>query len=95
MKTTIAAFAAGTALLSAIAMAADQPTAPLSDRERVDHLIRQNQVLIEENARLKGLCERPRTKEDAFAECMQAAKGGTSAMAAESIGGHCDQILKR
>jgi hypothetical protein len=70
-------------------------TSPMSDKERVDLLIRQNQVLLEENQRLKGQCERPKSREEIFASCMQAAKGETSPMSAESIGGHCDQLLKK
>ena len=70
------------------------PAAAMSDKERVDYLIKQTQMLVEENARLKSQCDRPKTKEEAFVACMQAAKGETGAMAAESIGGHCDQLLK-
>ena len=70
-------------------------TSPMTERERVDYLLWQNQALTDENARLKVLSERARTKEEAFAMCMQAAKGDKSAMAAESVGGHCDQLLKR
>lgn len=69
--------------------------APMSDKERIDFLIRQNKALVDENERLHGLCERPKTKEEAFAACMQAAKGDKSPMAAESIGEHCDQLLKK
>ena len=69
--------------------------APLSDSQRVDVLVRQNQLLLEEMQRLRIDSERPRTREDAFVACMQAAKGQTSPMAAESIGGHCDQLLKK
>ena len=67
----------------------------LSDSQRVDYLIRQNQLLVEEIQRLKAESDKPKTKEEAFVACMQAAKGQTSPMAAESIGGHCDQLLKK
>jgi hypothetical protein len=50
-------------------------------------------MLIEENQKLRVLADRPKTKEEAFAICMQATKGHDSAMAAESIGGHCDKLL--
>lgn len=69
--------------------------AAMSDKERIDSLIRQNQILAEDNATLRSQCEKPKTREEAFAACMQAAKGGSSPMAAESIGGHCDQLLKK
>lgn len=70
--------------------APDGAAAPLSDQARLDALIRQNQLLIEENARLNAL---PKTREQAFAACMQAAKGA-GAMAAESIGSNCRQLLR-
>jgi hypothetical protein len=79
--------------LLAGAWAAEEKTAlpaPLTDSERIDSLIRQNQILLSENTRLARL---PRTKEEMFVSCMQAAKGQTSAMAAESIGGHCSKLL--
>ena len=84
-------------LLPCAAVADDKPasSAAMSDKERIDSLIRQNQMLVEEQTKLKSQCEIPRTKEQNFAMCMQAAKGETSAMAAESIGEHCDQLLKK
>jgi hypothetical protein len=97
MKRPIALFVLASSLASST-YAADPSAAPaaaISDTQRIDHLIRQNQSLIEENQRLRGECERPKTKEEAFAACMQAAKGQNSPMAAESIGGHCDQLLKK
>ena len=69
--------------------------APKTDHERIDSLLQQNQILIETIRSLKLESERPKTREEAFAACMQAAKGETSPMTAESIGGHCDQILKK
>jgi hypothetical protein len=97
MKNAIATFLVAASLASSVCAAQDHPTAPapMQDKERIDYLIKQNQMLLEENIKLKGQCERPSTKEEAFASCMQAAKGGTSAMAAESIGSHCAQLLKK
>jgi len=94
MKTIFTALLLTSALVSVNCAAQDKP-APLSDRERVDYLLKQNQMLMEENARLRKQSNQPHTKEEAFAVCMLAAKGETSAMAAESIGEHCNQILKR
>lgn len=97
MKNTIAILLLASGFASAVCAAESRPesTAPMSDKQRIDGLIRQNQMLMEENARLKGQGTRSRTKEEAFAMCMQAAKGQTSPMAAESIGSHCDQLLKK
>lgn len=79
------------AMAAGVTAAQDKaPSSPLSDKDRVDALIKQNQLLLDENARLNGL---PKTREQAFAVCMQAAKG-TGAMAAESIGEHCKQVLR-
>lgn len=64
--------------------------APMSDKERLDALIRQNQQLMDENARLNAV---PKTPEQAFASCMQAAHGA-GAMAAESIGSNCKRLLR-
>lgn len=94
MKTIFTTLLLAGALVSTHCAAQDKP-APLSDKERVDYLIKQNQMLMEENARLRKQSNQPHTKEEAFAVCMLAAKGETSAMAAESIGEHCDHILKR
>jgi hypothetical protein len=80
---------------AADAIANPLPAAPLSDTQRIDSLIRQNQILVEEIQRLRAEAERPKTKEEAFAACMQAARGQSSPMAAESIGGHCDLLLKK
>ncbi|WP_296001302.1 hypothetical protein [Rugamonas sp.] len=96
MKTIYAAVVIAASLMSGLCAAEEKatPAAALSERERVDYLLKQNQMLMEENQRLKALAGRPRSKEENFAVCMQAARGETSAMAAESIGGHCDQLLK-
>lgn len=97
MKTIYAAVVIAASLMSGLCAAQEKAAPPttMSERERVDYLLRQNQMLMEENQRLKAQAGRPRTKEETFAICMQAARGETSAMAAESIGGHCDQLLKR
>jgi len=95
MKRTVFAMLITVSLISGLCAAQDPSAmASMSDKERVDHLIKQNQILLESNARLASLAGRPKTPEEAFAVCMQAAKG-TSAMSAESIGEHCAQILKR
>lgn len=73
------------------ALAAD---GPLSDKERIDQLIQQNKMLIAQNALLVEQCERPKTKEEAFAQCMQAARGEKSAMATESVSANCRLLLK-
>lgn len=95
MSIVFALAASGAAL--AVHAAESNPTnaAPLSERQRIESLIRENQSLMEANQRLRIEAERPKTKEEAFAACMQAAKGQTSPMAAESIGMHCDQLLKK
>lgn len=78
-------------LAAGVSAAQDKaPAAPLSDKDRLDAVIKQNQQLLDENARLAAL---PQTREQAFAVCMQAAKG-SGAMAAESIGEHCRQVLR-
>lgn len=79
------------ASLVAPAFAAD---APLTDKERIDQLIEQNRMLIAQNTLLAEQCERPKTKEEAFAQCMQAARGEKGAMAAESVGSNCRLLLK-
>lgn len=68
--------------------------APLTDKERIDQLIEQNKMLIAQNARLAEQCERPKTKEEAFAQCMQAARGEKGAMATEAVGSNCRLLLK-
>ncbi len=94
---TIVAFILGVSVVAAAAQAAEPnpSAAPTSDSQRIDSLIRQNQLLAEEIQKLRAESDRPKTKEEAFAACMQAAKGQTSPMAAESIGGHCDLLLKK
>lgn len=79
------------ASLSAPALSADQPP---TDRERIDQLIQQNRMLIAQNALLVEQCERPKTKEEAFAQCMQAARGDKGAMATESVSANCRLLLK-
>ena len=97
MKVKIFCFLAAANVIWAVCAATDTlaVTAPKTDQERIDSLIKQNQMLTELVTSLKIESERPRTKEEAFTDCMQAAKGSRSAMAAESIGGHCDQLLKK
>ena len=79
------------ASLAAPAFASD---APMTDKERIDQLIEQNRMLIAQNARLAEQCERPRTREEAFAQCMQAARGEKGAMATESVSANCRLLLK-
>ncbi len=87
---TLLAFA-----MSASATAADHATpGPADDKQRIELLVKQNQLLIEENSKLRELVDRPKSNEEVFADCMQATKG-QGAMAANSIGGHCSQILKK
>lgn len=82
-------------ILSAAALAGEPPApVPSGERERLDALIKQNLLLTEEVLRLRPLADRPRTNEELFAMCMQAAKG-QGAMAASAIGSHCSQILKK
>lgn len=106
MKTTLVKSTLALLVLAAsattVARAADatapQATAPqaaaLTAEQRIDALILENQALAEQVRRLASEAARPRTREEAFASCMQAAGGKTSAMAAESIGSHCAQLLK-
>ncbi len=79
------------ASLTAPALAAD---APMTDKDRIDQLIAQNKALIAQNALLLEQCDRPKTKEEAFAQCMQAARGEKGAMATESVSASCRQLLK-
>jgi hypothetical protein len=97
MKNAIVTFVVAASFAPTLCMAElkPEPIAFTSAEKRIDFLIKQNQTLIDENIALKGDCDKPKSKEEAFASCMQATKGGTSAMAAESIGIHCDQLLKR
>ena len=73
--------------------AAPGPTA--SDKERIDYLIRQDQLHTAEIARLRAEIDRPKTRAELFAACMQAAKSQTSAMGAEAVGEHCDKLWKQ
>ena len=97
MRNTLLSLLIAASAISGLSAAQEVPesAALKSDHDRVDALIRQNQLLIETIKSLKLESDRPKTKEEAFAACMQAAKGVRSPMAAESIGGHCDQLLKR
>lgn len=85
-----------TTLLLAASLAAPAfgAEAPPTDKDRIDQLIAQNKALIAQNTLLLEQCERPRTKEEAFAQCMQAARGDKGAMATESVGASCRQLLK-
>jgi hypothetical protein len=97
MKYTIAACLLALGSIAAPCSAQENP-APLSAKsvqEQLDYLVKQNQMLLEEVRAMKSQLERPQTPEEVFATCMQAAKGGTSAMAAESIGSHCDKLLRK
>lgn len=80
------------ALAAGACAAQDKPLPPMTDQERIDALIRQNQQLVAEVARLAA---RPATREETFAMCMQAARGQSGAMAVESIGSHCAALLKQ
>ncbi len=95
MKIILASLLVAAGLVSS-AFAADPgaSAASPSDKALIDFLVRQDQVHTDEIARLKAESARPKSRAEAFAACMQAARGQTSAMAAESIGTHCDQLLK-
>jgi hypothetical protein len=97
MKSAIAFILVASSAVVAAHAGEPNPTAavPLSDSQRIESLIRQNQLLVEEIQRLSIESERPKTKVEAFASCMQATKGQSNPMAAESIGEHCDLLLKR
>ena len=97
MKSMIASLVLIGGFVATACAAADMPSATtaLTDQQRIDSLTHQNQMLVEEIKALQAEYERPRTIEETFAACMQAARGTTSAMAAESIGGHCDKLLKK
>ena len=79
------------ASLAAPAFATD---AHMTDKERIDQLMEQNKMLIAQNTRLSEQCDRPKTKEEAFAQCMQAARGEKGAMATESVSANCRLLLK-
>lgn len=79
------------ASVAAPALAGD---AAMTDKERIDQLIQQNKALLAQNAQLQEQCDRPKTREEAFAQCMQAARGDKGAMATESISASCRQLLK-
>ena len=88
MKSVIASIvvAAGVVFAAHAADPNPTPATPLSEGQRIDSLLRQNELLVEEIRQLRLESERPKTKEEAFAACT---------MAAESIGGHCDLLLKK
>lgn len=85
-----------TALLLAASVAAPvlAADAQMSDKDRIDQLIQQNKALTAQNTLLLEQCDRPKTKEEAFAQCMQAARGEKSAMATESVSANCRLLLK-
>jgi hypothetical protein len=102
MKVLLAplALSLAVALVSSPARAAEPavegalpPTA--SDKEKIEFLIRQDRLHTEEIARLKAELDRPKTRAELFAACMQAAKSQTSAMGAEAVGEHCDKLWKQ
>lgn len=97
MKSTLASAFLTCSLFAGTCLAAEVPSLPMpeTDQQRIDSLIHQNQLLAESLASLRNEVERPRTREEAFATCMQAARGTSSAMAAESIGAHCDKLLRQ
>ena len=49
-------------MFAALADSNPAPAPPLSVSQRIDSLIRQNQVLVEEVQRLREEAERPKTK---------------------------------
>lgn len=77
------------------ANAAPTTAAASTDGERIAFLIAQDQRHSAEIARLEAeIAARPKNKEEAFATCMQATRGQSNPMTAESIGEHCDRLLK-
>jgi len=66
----------------------------MTDQDRIDQLIQQNKALLAQNTMLLAQCDRPKTKEEAFAQCMQAARGEKGAMATESVSTSCRLLLK-
>jgi hypothetical protein len=80
---------------AAEATAEAPPSPSASDKERIDFLLRQDRLHTEEIARLKAEIDRPKTRAELFAACMQAARSQTSAMGAEAVGEHCDKLWKQ
>lgn len=66
----------------------------MSDKERIDVLLKQNLVLTEENARLRELVKRPKSGSELFSECMQATKG-QGVMTVGTIASECRLLLKK
>jgi len=75
--------------------ASTAPPPTVSDKERIDYLIRQDQLHTAEIARLKAEIDRPKSRAELFVACMQAAKSQTSAMGAEAVGEHCDKLWRQ
>lgn len=97
MKSAIVSILVASSAAVAAHAAESNPAAAtqMSEGQRIESLIRQNLLLVEEIQRLRIDLEKPKTREEAFASCMQATRGQTNPMAAESIGEHCDLILKK
>jgi len=100
MKHLLAACSMSALVLASNAFSAEPavaatPGPSASDKERIEYLIRQDQLHTEEIARLKAEIDRPRTRSELFAACMQAARSQTSAMGAEAVGEHCDKLWKQ
>lgn len=70
------------------------PVCANGEQARIEQMSRQLELLTDEISKLRTEVARPKTKAEAFAFCMQATKTASSAMAAESIGEHCDRLLK-
>jgi hypothetical protein len=100
MKQLLAVFSMSALVLASSAFSAEAapgaaPGPTASDKERIDYLLRQDQLHTEEIARLKAEIDRPKTRAELFTACMQAAKSQTSAMGAEAVGEHCDKLWKQ
>ena len=91
----ISIFALASSVFAAEPATIAPPGPTASDKERIEYLIRQDQLHTEEIARLKAEVDRPKTRPELFAACMQAAKSQTTAMGAEAVGEHCDKLWKQ
>ena len=91
----ISILALASSVFAAEAATIAPPGTTASDKERIEYLIRQDQLHTEEIARLKAEIDRPKTRPELFAACMQAAKSQTTAMGAEAVGEHCDKLWKQ